>query len=75
MTLRYNAITMPRPPSELTGSTLQIAVRVTSSLKDEFKRLGGALWLRRTLANSIERKNNETINSADEHPQASDKRG
>jgi hypothetical protein len=47
---------MPRPPSELTGSQIQIAVRVTKSLRDEFKNLGGAMWLRRLLANSIEQK-------------------
>jgi len=52
---------MPRPPSELTGSTIQIAVRVTQPLKDEFKNLGGAMWLRKLLANAIEqRKNRET---------------
>jgi hypothetical protein len=33
---------MPRPPSEITGSSIQIAVRVTSSLKNEFRNLGGA---------------------------------
>jgi hypothetical protein len=47
---------MPRPPSELTGSHIQIAVRVTKSLRDEFKNLGGAMWLRKLLANSIEQK-------------------
>jgi hypothetical protein len=47
---------MPRPPSELTGSQIQIAVRVTKSLRDEFKSLGGAMWLRKLLANSIEQK-------------------
>ena len=47
---------MPRPPSELTGLTIQIAVRVTKPLKDEFKSLGGAMWLRKLLANSIEQK-------------------
>ena len=66
---------MPRPPSEITGSSIQIAVRVTSSLKNEFKNLGGAVWLRKLLAQSINnRKNNETINSTDANTQASDKR-
>jgi hypothetical protein len=52
---------MPRPPSEITGSSIQIAVRVTKSLRNEFKTLGGANWLRKLLAQSIEsRKNNET---------------
>jgi hypothetical protein len=45
----YNPSTMPRPPSEITGSSIQIAVRVTSSLKNEFKNLGGAVWLRKLL--------------------------
>ena len=49
---------MPRPPSELTGSHIQIAVRVTKSLRDEFKSLGGAMWLRKLLANSIEQRKN-----------------
>jgi hypothetical protein len=49
---------MPRPPSELTGSTIQIAVRVTQPLKDEFKSLGGAMWLRKLLANAIEQRKN-----------------
>jgi hypothetical protein len=49
---------MPRPPSELTGSTIQIAVRVTQPLKDEFKNLGGAMWLRKLLANAIEQRKN-----------------
>ena len=64
---------MPRPPSEITGSSIQIAVRVTNSLKNEFKNLGGAIWLRKLLAQSIKnRKNNETINSSDANTQASD---
>jgi len=49
---------MPRPPSELTGSTIQIAVRVTQPLKDEFKNLGGAMWLRKFLAKAIEQRKN-----------------
>ena len=45
---------MPRPPSEITGTQIQIAVRVTQSLKDEFKNLGGATWLRKYLSHAIE---------------------
>jgi len=64
---------MPRPPSEITGSTVQIAVRVTQSLKDEFKNIGGAVWLRKLLANSIQtRRNNETVNSADSNAKKTD---
>jgi len=47
---------MPRPPSELTGSNMQIAVRVTKSLREEFQSLGGAMWLRKLLAASIEQR-------------------
>jgi hypothetical protein len=65
---------MPRPPSEITGSSIQIAVRVTASLRDEFKNLGGANWLRKLLAQSINKKlNNETVNSTTANPQTSDK--
>lgn len=47
---------MPRPPSEITGTQIQIAVRVTRSLKEEFKSLGGATWLRKFLANAIQQR-------------------
>ena len=60
---------MPRPPSEITGSSIQIAVRVTQSLRNEFKTLGGANWLRKLLAQSIEsRKNNETDTTTTANP-------
>lgn len=64
----YNPSTMSRPPSEITGSRIQIAVRVTQSLKNEFKTLGGATWLRKLLAQSINnRRSNEAVNSSTEH--------
>lgn len=70
MTL-YTIGTMPRPPSEITGSPIQIAVRVTTSLRDEFKNLGGATWLRKLLAQSIQqRRQNEAQSSTPEHPKA-----
>jgi hypothetical protein len=47
---------MPRPPSEITGTQIQIAVRVTQALKDEFQSMGGAMWLRKLLANAIEQR-------------------
>jgi len=47
---------MPRPPSELTGCNMQIAVRVTKSLREEFHNMGGGMWLRKLLANSIEQR-------------------
>lgn len=45
---------MPRPKSELTSSAVVITVRVTKAYKDEFKRLGGSVWLRQVLADSIQ---------------------
>ena len=50
---------MPRPKSDLTGQTIYVAVRTTLPLKEEFKRLGGALWLRRFLAQSLEKHQQE----------------
>jgi hypothetical protein len=47
---------MPRPPSEITGTQIQIAVRVTHSLKEEFRNLGGATWFRKFLADSISQR-------------------
>ena len=47
---------MPRPPSEITGSRVQIHARVTQRLKDEFQSLGGAIWLRKYLFDSMEKK-------------------
>jgi len=47
---------MPRPPSDITGTHIQIAVRVTQALKDEFHNMGGAMWLRKLLAASIEQR-------------------
>ena len=47
---------MPRPPSDITGTHIQIAVRVTQALKDEFQNMGGAMWLRKLLANAIEQR-------------------
>jgi hypothetical protein len=44
---------MPRPKTEMTKSGKTIAVRATLSEWNEFKRLGGAKWLRPYLAKSI----------------------
>jgi len=46
---------MPRPKTEMTKSGKIIAVRATLSEWNEFKRLGGAKWLRPFLAKSIEK--------------------
>ena len=46
---------MPRPKSEITGpKQIQIATRVTKAMRDEYKRIGGPVWLRKYLAQSIE---------------------
>jgi len=50
---------MPRPKSEITGVNLLVAARVTRSMREEFVRLGGAAWLRKMLAQSLERRFNE----------------
>ena len=47
---------MPRPPSDITRTQIQIAVRVTQALKNEFQSMGGAMWLRKLLANAIEQR-------------------
>jgi hypothetical protein len=46
---------MPRPKSEITGKQISIAVRVTASQKDAFKQLGGAAWLRKQLADEMQK--------------------
>jgi len=44
---------MPRPKSELTATTQKrIGVRLTLWHYDEWKRLGGAKWLRQMLSES-----------------------
>ena len=50
---------MPRPKSELTGSNKNIGVRLTPGQFQEWKRLGGATWLRKQLAKSAERHNDK----------------
>jgi len=48
---------MPRPKSEITGKPIMIAARVTKSHREEYKRIGGPVWLRKYLAQSIEQRN------------------
>jgi hypothetical protein len=55
---------MPRPKTEMTKSGKTIAARATLSEWNEFKRLGGAKWLRPLLANSVE-KNQQIKNIVD----------
>ena len=47
---------MPRQKSELTNDSKHVGVRLTKSQYEEWKRLGGAKWLRLTLARSLEKK-------------------
>ena len=56
-------IPMPRPQSELTDGSKHIGARLTKSHFEEWKRLGGAQWLRKMLAQSI--KENVKINTKD----------
>jgi len=43
---------MPRPKSELTKSGKTIGIRVTQSEHEEWKKLGGGVWLRKLLQDS-----------------------
>ena len=53
---------MPRPKSELTGVAVSIGVRLIPAHYAEWKRLGGAKWLRQELSNKIkERQNGQTL--------------
>ena len=40
---------MPRPKSEITGSKINIGLRLTPDQADMFKDLGGVQWLRNYL--------------------------
>ena len=40
---------MPRPKSELTGSKINLSLRMTPDQADMFKALGGIDWLRKYL--------------------------
>jgi hypothetical protein len=50
---------MARNKSEITGSPHKIATRVTFDQWSEFRRLGGSVWLRNLLKNSMENRKNE----------------
>ena len=45
--------TMPRPKSEITGSKVNIGLRMTEDQRDMFKALGGIDWLRKYLDRQI----------------------
>jgi len=52
---------MPRPKSELTGDSKHIGARLTKSHFQEWKRLGGAQWLRRILSNSLKEQRDARV--------------
>jgi hypothetical protein len=49
---------MPRAKSELTNDNVHVGARLTKAHWQEWKRLGGAQWLRKVLAKSLQEKNN-----------------
>jgi hypothetical protein len=50
---------MPRPKSELTDSNKHIGARLTAGQFQEWKRLGGAMWLRKQLSKSLEKNHDK----------------
>jgi len=47
---------MTRPKSEITNVQCTVCIRLTPPLRDEYRRLGNANWLRKLLAQSIEQE-------------------
>jgi len=52
---------MPRPKSELTSVAKNIGVRLIPAHFEEWKRLGGAKWLRQMLSQSLKEKRNASV--------------
>jgi hypothetical protein len=52
---------MPRPKSELTSVAKNVGVRLIPAHHAEWKRLGGAKWLRQMLSQSIKEKQNARL--------------
>jgi len=55
---------MPRPKSDLTGVTISISARLRPQEHREWARLGGVVWLRQQLRESIQKRKeqeNESI--------------
>jgi hypothetical protein len=50
---------MPRPKSELTDNNKHIGARLTAGQFQEWKRLGGAMWLRKQLSKSLEKNHDK----------------
>ena len=53
---------MPRPKSEITNDSKNVGVRLTKSQYEEWKRLGGAMWLRKELSKSLQRNKDDRTN-------------
>jgi hypothetical protein len=51
------ATSMPRPKSEITDDSKHVGIRLTNAHYNEWKRLGGAMWLRRELSKNIQHEN------------------
>jgi len=47
---------VPRPKSELTDDVKVISARITQEMFKEWRKLGGAEWLRKTLKESKNRR-------------------
>ena len=47
---------MPRPKSEMTGVTTSVSARLMPLYYAEWKRLGGVVWLRKVLKESMEQR-------------------
>lgn len=51
---------MPRPKSDLTGVTKSVSARLRPQEHREWARLGGVVWLRQQLRESIQKQNTST---------------
>ena len=56
------ATSMPRPKSEITDDSKHVGIRLTSAHYNEWKRLGGAMWLRKELSKSLQRNKDDRTN-------------
>ena len=52
---------MPRPKSEITSVAVTVSARLIPAHFQEWKRLGGVVWLRQQLRESIQVKANPQI--------------
>jgi len=56
---RRGTTPMPRPKTELTANPKIVGARLTQELFKEWRKLGGAVWLRKYLVESQKRRSNE----------------